>query len=358
MRIALVAHTNAPWTGHYARVLTGHGHTVRVLSFSADPLPDVDVELVRTPGFLPRAAGYLAGVPAVRRGLRRFRPDVVLATYLSSNGLVAALAAGHTPYVASARGGDVLRQAGYLPGGRLHAPLMRLVCRRGAAVHAVSPELVDALVACGVPRDRIECFPVGVDLAAFPARALVGDSSVPHIVCTRKQDAVYGNETLVDALAHLATAGRSFSATLVGGGPLLEDRRAQVHALGLGPFVELTGALPLERVGELLREADVYVSAATSDGTSSSLLEAMASGAFPVVTSIRANHDWVEDGKTALLFPTGDAQALASALASALDDPALRASAAAANRARVERDGDQATTMRQLEALLRRAAAG
>ena len=66
--------------------------------------------------------------------------------------------------------------------------------------------------------------------------------------------------------------------------------------------MELTGQLPLARVGELLREADVYVSAATSDGTSSSLLEAMASGAFPVVTSIRANRDWLEDGSTGLFF--------------------------------------------------------
>jgi L-malate glycosyltransferase len=357
VRIALVAHTNAPWTGHYARFLGSRGHTVRVLSFSTDALPGVDVELVRVPSFLPRAAAYVAGVPAVRRGLRRFEPDVVLATYLSSNGLVAALAAGRTPIVASARGGDVLRQAGYLPGGRLHGPLMRFVCRRAVAVHAVSPELVDALVAVGVDRERIECFPVGVDLNAFPQRPQSRESGAPRILCTRKQDAVYGNETLVAALAELASSGRAFTATLVGDGPLLEERRAQVRNLGLESIVQLPGALPLPRIGELLREADVYVSAATSDGTSSSLLEAMASGAFPVVASIRANHDWLSEGETALFFPPGDPHALAAALARALGDPGLRAAAAAANRLRVEQDGNQARTMERLEALLGRAVA-
>ena len=357
MRIALVAHTNAPWTEHYARFLLSRGHAVRVFSFSDDPLAGVDVVVQRTPSFLPRAAGYLAGVPGVRAGLRRFAPDVVLATYLSSNGLVAALATSRrTPLVVSARGGDVLRQAGYLPGGRLHGPLMRFVCRRARAVHAVSTELVDALADEGVPRALVECFPVGIDLDRFPARLVDGSPDPPRIVCTRRQDPVYSNETLVEALGQLVSAGRELRATLVGGGPLLEERSRQVRALGLESRVELTGQLPLPRVGELLREAAVYVSAATSDGTSSSLLEAMASGAFPVVASIRANREWLEDGSTGLFFEPRDARSLAAALERALDDHRLRAAAVAPNRARVERDGNHAVTMERLERILVRTA--
>jgi glycosyltransferase involved in cell wall biosynthesis len=234
---------------------------------------------------------------------------------------------------------------------------MRFVCGRAATVHAVSAELVDALVATGVSRERIECFPVGIDLTAFPGRGRSRRPGPIRILCTRKQDRVYDNETLVAALGQLASSGRTFAATLVGDGPLLEQRADQIVSLGLESSVELTGALPLERVAELLRDADVYVSAATSDGTSSSLLEAMASGAFPVVASIRANHDWLEHGETALFFTAGDAQALATALGRAMDDPELRARAAARNRDRVERDGNQATTMAQLEALLGRAGA-
>jgi glycosyltransferase involved in cell wall biosynthesis len=63
-----------------------------------------------------------------------------------------------------------------------------------------------------------------------------------------------------------------------------------------------------------LRAADVYVSASSSDGTSSSLLEAMASGLYPVVSDITANRPWVEHGKNGLLFAVGDAASLAEAL--------------------------------------------
>jgi glycosyltransferase involved in cell wall biosynthesis len=358
VRIALIAHSNAPWTGHYARHLESRGHSVRVVSFSPDALDGFDVVYVAAPAALPRSLRYLAVVPATRRILRRFSPDVVLATYLSSNGMVAALATPRdTPLVVSARGGDVLRQAGYLPAGRLHGHLIRAVCRRASAVHAVSDELVEALVALGIPAGQIECFPVGIDLTRIPVRLRAhGANDPPRIICTRRQEEVYRNDTLVAALGVLSSRGVGFHATFVGGGPLLQQRRAQVRGLGLERQVRFVGQVDLYGVADLLRESDVYVSASTSDGTSSSLLEAMAAGAFPVVTAIRANEGWVDDRVTGLLFDVGDAHGLAHALERALGDAALREAAAAANRDRVERDGNQALTMPRLEALLRRAA--
>jgi L-malate glycosyltransferase len=354
MRIAVIAHTNAPWTGPYARHLRSSGHDVLVLSFSPEPLEGVEVAHVDRVGFLPRGLSYLAGVPRVRRLLRSFSPDVILATYLSSNGLVAALSRRRVPLVVSARGGDVLEQAGYLPGGELfHGSLMRFVCRRASAVHAVSGELVEALVEYGIDPGRIECFPVGIDVARFSVRPVCKHAGEPlEIVCTRRQEPVYSNETVVDALAQLHRRGLRFRATLVGGGALLDERRAQISALGLDSTTVCTGHLPLEAVHARLRQADIYVSASASDGTSSSLLEGMAAGLFPVVSSIRANEDWIRDGSTGLLFDVGNPSSLAAALERALVDERLRANARGPNRALVESRGNHAVTLPRMERLL------
>jgi glycosyltransferase involved in cell wall biosynthesis len=51
----------------------------------------------------------------------------------------------------------------------------------------------------------------------------------------------------------------------------------------------------------LLAEADIYVSTSLSDGTSVSLLEAMGSGAFPIVTDILSNREWIADGVNGFL---------------------------------------------------------
>src|SRR4051794_26957520 len=108
VRIALISHTGLYWTRLYAEYLGRRGHEVRVISMSREPLEGVTVEYAGsgTPS-RAKALAYLARVPRVRSLLRAFDPDVVLATYVSSNGLVAALAGGR-PLVVSAHGSDVL----------------------------------------------------------------------------------------------------------------------------------------------------------------------------------------------------------------------------------------------------------
>src|SRR5262249_2356265 len=115
--------------------------------------------------------------------------------------------------------------------------------------------------------------------------------------------------------------------------------------------------VPLQAIRDLLQTADVYVSASTSDGTSSSLLEAMASGAFPVLTHIAANVPWVVPGKTGLLFEPADPSSLAVALKRALSDDRMRREAVAPNRTLVEQEGNQRTNVERMLGLLDQAVA-
>src|SRR5262245_42079246 len=308
MRIALISHTSLYWTELYARQFDLRGHTVRVISFSRDALDSIEVDHVGggTPTRLKGA--YLLRVPRVWSSLRSFAPDVVFAPYVSSNGLVAALCRPRS-LVVSAHGSDVFGA----PGGReLHERMIRFACGRATIVHAVSRPLADALVRYGVPFEKIECFPIGIDTDWFqPASDRQSERRSPRIVCTRHHEQVYRNDTLVEALGRLRDDGVEVRATFVGGGQLLEERRAQIHALDLDRTVELRGRVPAAEVKRALQESDIYVSASSRDGASSSLLEAMACGLFPVVSSIAANREWIEDGETGLLFEAGDAAELA-----------------------------------------------
>ena len=65
------------------------------------------------------------------------------------------------------------------------------------------------------------------------------------------------------------------------------------------------------------RAADAYVSCAQSDGTSVSLLEAMATGLPAVATDIPSNREWVVDGQNGWLATDASAEEFA--------DPFLRA---------------------------------
>src|SRR6185295_18103430 len=97
---------------------------------------------------------------------------------------------------------------------------------------------------------------------------------------------------------------------IAGDGSLrLALERMAREMLPAGRF-EFVGRLEPAPLAELLGRAEVYLSASLSDSTSVSLLEAMASGAVPVVSDIEGNREWVRDGEGARLFAAGDVAAL------------------------------------------------
>ena len=69
--------------------------------------------------------------------------------------------------------------------------------------------------------------------------------------------------------------------------------------------------------------ADLFVSPSHSDGSSVSLLEAMACGRPVLVSDIPSNKEWVAPGETGDLFIDGDPQSLSDKILALASDPDL-----------------------------------
>src|SRR2546428_447287 len=83
-------------------------------------------------------------------------------------------------------------------------------------------------------------------------------------------------------------------------------------------------------------------------GVDRGLLEALAAGAYPVVSDLPANHEWVgAEGGT--VVPPGQAAPLADAIAAALTDPSSRESAAKHNQELVVQQGLWDANMARME---------
>jgi len=87
-------------------------------------------------------------------------------------------------------------------------------------------------------------------------------------------------------------------------------------------------------VPELLRAFDVFALSSFSEGTSVTLLEAMATELPVVATRVGGNPELIEEGVNGYLTPNDDAEAFAQALAR-MDDPALRRRMGQAARSKV-----------------------
>jgi glycosyltransferase involved in cell wall biosynthesis len=292
----------------------------------------------------------------LRRIAKDFRPDVVFAPYISSNGLIASLAWGG-PLVVSGMGSDVLiGTKGARVTAFLRRQIVQYVCRRADAVHVVSDNIERTLLEFGVPADKIHQFPLGIDTARFyPDDRRAGEGPL-RIICVRKHEPIYDIATILRSLARLTASGVEYRCTFIGGGSLLEQHRRLAAELRLSDRVEIVGNVPYDELPDYLRAAEIYVSAARSDGASSSLLEAMASGLLPVVADIDANAPWIRHGTTGFLFPPGNSVALAETLERAAKELRSFRLAIATNRERVLRDGNQRTNDRRMAELLEGAA--
>jgi phosphatidylinositol alpha-mannosyltransferase len=123
---------------------------------------------------------------------------------------------------------------------------------------------------------------------------------------------------------------------LVGGGPQEREARRYVATRRL-QNVHFLGRVSDDERNQLFRSADIYCSPATGrESFGIVLLEAMAAGAPIVASDIHGYKGVVRRGREALLVPPKDPEALAEALATILDDPALAAAMAEAGPRRAE----------------------
>lgn len=89
--------------------------------------------------------------------------------------------------------------------------------------------------------------------------------------------------------------------------------------------------LPHNEMLNLFATARIYLGISVSDGISTSLLEAMALGAFPIQTNTACCEEWIVDGKSGFIVPHDNVDVIANALVAALNNDKLVDSAAEYN---------------------------
>ncbi len=344
------------------RVFIERGHEVHAISYypPARDLPGVRVHVLRpssatsartTPGTatrglaaaLPPSARRLVHAMRYRRaGLRRvveeIAPDVLHAHFVVEHGFYGVGAAFH-PYVVSAWGSDLYRAPATLAG--------RLIARRtlGAAdlVTANDPDLARRALALGADRERVQVVRLGVD-PVFLETGLQSVNLKPSgaspmtVLSDRALEPLYNVDVVLRAFARLRRRLPGARLVVAGDGSQRAALARLAVALGIEKSVVFTGHVGQQRLLELLVETHVYVSAPSSDSLAVSTMEAMAVGAFPVVSDL-PSQDWIVDRVSGLRVPVRDDVHLAEALERALTDGGLRRQAAALNRAKVEAEG-------------------
>jgi PEP-CTERM/exosortase A-associated glycosyltransferase len=221
--------------------------------------------------------------------------------------------------------------------------------RRADAVAVICEGLKSDLVARGVPASKILVSPNGVDLglfgdplprdAALAAEIGLADAEVVGFIGSFYD--YEGLDDLIDAMPSLLRLRPRARLLLVGGGPMEDALRQQAARLGIAESIRFAGRVPHDAVDRYYSLVDILAyprkkMRLTELVTPLKPLEAMAQRKLVAASDVGGHRELIEDGVTGTLFPAGQPEAIARALAGLLADRAIWPRRLASARAFVE----------------------
>jgi sugar transferase (PEP-CTERM/EpsH1 system associated) len=211
------------------------------------------------------------------------------------------------------------------------------------------PDAKNILINNGVDTERFKKDP---DLKS-PSRLwdVPQDSFVIGTV-GRIQD-VKNHAGLIDAFIQLQTRMPEEKAQLrlaiIGDGPLRKTIEEKIASAGIASVVWLPGART--DIAEIMQTFSVFALSSIAEGTPVTILEAMSVGLPVVATQVGGIPALVLDHVTGTLVPPNDADAMATALAAYIKQPATALQHGAAGRERIERQYSVAAMLAAYTAL-------
>lgn len=372
MKILVLTHEFPPVGGGGGRVaqdiasgLSQRGHELHILTAHLDGLSDEEMlngvriqrvarrrrEAFRAK-FTDMARYDWAALTEGLRLVRAWQPDLIHAHFAVPAGAVALALSKLTgvPYVLTAHLGDV---PGALPEKtsawfRWLYPLTPPIWRGAARVAAVSEFTRQlALKHYPVPIDVILN---GMDLKSLPAHQPLIHRAAPHIVFAGRFVQQKNPQHLIDSLKRLQHL--PWTCTMLGDGPLLEQVRETVRSCGLEERIHFHGWVTPEDVLAAFAQGDILVLPSRSEGLSVVGVQALGMGLALVLSDAGGNRELVHHGQNGFLFPTGNLDALQTALQTLLKNPSLLQSAQQTSR-NLAKSFDLETIVGQYETLFR-----
>ena len=251
----------------------------------------------------------------LRRLIRKVKPDLIHAGPIQNCAFIAALS-GFRPILAMSWGYDLVMDAEKSAWMRW---VTRYALRRSAFFVSDANVSREKAVAFGMNPENTTIFAWGTDIEHFQQKTLGSSNTKTFtLFCNRTWEPIYGVDVLVKAFVKVAADNPNIDLVLLGGGSQGARIRQILMNGGVLDRVHFGGHISQADLPRWYHMADLYISASHVDGSSVSLMEALASGLPCLVSDIPGNREWIEDGVNGWLFHDGDVDDLAGKILNAI----------------------------------------
>lgn len=244
----------------------------------------------------------------LKRTIREIKPDLIHAGPIQTCAFLAVLS-GFRPILAMSWGYDLVMDAEKNAWMRW---VTEYTLRRSAFFVSDANVSRSKAVVFGMDPQKTVIFPWGVNLERFTPKTFQ-PSNLPTftLFCNRTWEPIYGVDVLAKAFVKVANVNPEVDLILLGGGSQGAKIRQILMSGGVLERVHFGGQVGQKDLPRWYHMADLYISPSHVDGSSVSLMEALASGLPCLVSDIPGNLEWIEHGANGWLFRDGDVDDLA-----------------------------------------------
>jgi glycosyltransferase involved in cell wall biosynthesis len=322
MRLCLIGDVESIHIKRWSKWMIDRGHEVFLISDVKGSIEGCTVIAIGNPKKGSMTNFLRKGFQA-RRIVKGLKPDLVHGHYLTGPGFFGAFSGFH-PLVVSAWGSDLLLDARR---SRLKRTLIRWVIRKADLLHLEMKMEIDVALSLGAKKEKIIIAPFGVVPSLFSPdrrdeglRTQMNSKEGPLVISTRNHEDIYDIQTLIRSVPLILKNAPDAQFLILGSGSQTQKLIDLAASEGVSGSVTFVGKVKHEELPKYLASSDVFISTSLSDTVSVSLLEAMSSGAVPVVSDIEGNRSLVRDQFNGFLFKTGAHTDLAEKVSNLLRD--------------------------------------
>lgn len=207
---------------------------------------------------------------------------------------------------------------------RLHGKVRGRKYVLADAVAAVSAEIAATLAMGGVNADKIRVIHSGIDPDTYTPRNNK-PRNVLRFAIVGALTGQKGHATLLQAMSILKSRPGmpDYEVLAAGQGPLLGKLEALARELGVADNIKFLGQ---RESRSLLPECDILLSPSSGgEGSNATIKEGWAVGLPVIASALPSNLELVEPGESGVVFPVGEAAALAESMLNLAANPDLRA---------------------------------
>jgi glycosyltransferase involved in cell wall biosynthesis len=249
-----------------------------------------------------------------RRLTREIRPDLIHAGPIQTCAFIAILS-GFRPILTMSWGFDLIDD---VHRSKWWDWVTRYTLKRSTFFTSDAMVTRNKAVAYGMASEKTIVFPWGVDLEHFKPNSRSATHNMFTLFSNRAWETLYGVDVLARAFVKVAQQNENVNLILLGGGSQGNVIRQILQNGGVLDRVSFGGQISQMDLPRWYHRADLYISPSHVDGSSVSLMEALACGLPCLVSDIPANKEWVVENENGWLFRDGDVNHLAEKILAAI----------------------------------------